>query len=345
MLNNNVIIQAPMAGGICCPELVAAVSNHQGIGSYATGYMTYEKIKQDIQFIKKLTNKPFAVNLFIHLQPQYDANLAKNYQFFLNTYRQQLKLPCLDDLPEILIPPDINTQIIELVIQEQVPILSFTFGLLSKHQISKLKKNNIFIIGTATSLKEAYALAKIEVDAIVAQGYEAGGHRGSFLQDSRKQTLELTKQLSSKLTLPIIAAGGMMNGAGIIEALRHGAKAVQMGTAFLATKESAAHIFYKNCLLEKPQLTRISNTLTGKEARGLHTQLMDDLAYHFKSIPSYPIPHVLSSAIRKEALVQHQKQLCSMWCGEGVGLIRGNLSVHDLMSQLHQEIIGNKNNR
>lgn len=344
MFQNTCIIQAPMAGGITSPELVAAVSNFQGIGSYATGYVAYEQIKKDIDSIKQLTQQPFAVNLFIHHQPKYDVELVKKYQLFLNAYRKQLNLPCQYECPEVLIPEDINDEIIELIICENVPILSFTFGLLTKQQISKLKKNNVFIMGTATSLKEAYALANIKVDAIVAQGYDAGGHRGSFLEDAKIPTIQLVNQLSQKLTLPIIAAGGIMNGASILAALKQGATAVQMGTAFLATNESAAHRFYKHCLIEKPQLTQITKTLTGKEARGLHTQLMDDLTSNFKQVPPYPIPHILSSSLRKEALIQHQRQLCSLWCGEGVGLIRSNLSVHHLMSQLHQEIIEIQNN-
>jgi nitronate monooxygenase len=339
------IIQAPMAGGITTPELVAAVSNNFGLGSYASGYVKTQDVLINIQKIKKLTSMPFSVNLFIHNQPTTNFQEIERYNLYLNKYRSRLNIPAQHSPPSELTPQDNNQEIIDIVIAEKVPVISFTFGILEKNLIQKLQKNNIVVIGTATSLEEAKMLEKSGVDAIVAQGYEAGGHRGGFFssqQSSLKSTLTLVPQLSKNISLPIIAAGGIMSGDGIISALALGASGVQMGTAFLTTVESGATPLYKQQLLKAKDIpydnTRITKAYSGKDARGLITEFMNEIENDLESIPPYPIPNTLTSPIRKEASKQNDVHLMSLWSGQAVSEITESLSAEQLMKSLFLQI-------
>lgn len=339
------IIQAPMAGGITSPGLVAAVSNANGIGSFATGYLTSSAVLQGIQEIKRLTNNPFAVNVFIPNAPELDVHQIQRYQEALNKFRRLLHLSEEHHLPTTLIPDDNFQEIIDILLEERVDIASFTFGNLPSEMIQAFKANGTFLIGTATSLEEALFLEEAGIDAIVLQGHEAGGHRGGFLSEANHASIgamALIPQVARQVEIPLIAAGGIMDGPGIIAALVLGASAVQMGTAFLTTKESTANPAYKKHLLEMKRSgtdpTVLTSVYSGKLARGIRTpfvEYMDDMVL---SIPPYPIPNTLSRLLRKEAAKQGMLDCMSMWSGQGVSLIREPLSVSDLIKQLHFEV-------
>lgn len=339
-----IIIQAPMAGGITTPELVAAVSNAQALGSFATGYLKTEQVKAGIQQIKKLTHFPFAVNLFIPNESKQDMDQIKQYQHHLNKFRHELGMQA-EQVVSPLALSDNFYEIIDVLLEEKIQIVSFTFGNLPVEVIQKFKKNSVYLMGTANSLEEAQRLASSEIDAIIAQGSEAGGHRGGFFTPFKQAsvgTMALIPSLVRGIDRPIIAAGGIMDGRGIVAATALGACAVQMGTAFLSTKESGCHPSYKKELTEaknKPyDVTTVTDVFSGKMARGINTSFIEYMEAHLSSVPDYPIPHNLSSPLRKEAAQQKATQLMSMWSGQGLPLITDNLSANALIEQLRDEI-------
>jgi len=339
-----VIIQAPMAGGISTPHLVAAVSNAYGLGSYATGYLTKEQVETDLKTIKSLTSRPFAANLFIPpAKVHQDVLKIKAYQSAINRYKKILGMPEYDEGMALLAKPDNFHELVEALLVHKVPIVSFTFGNLPAEIIKEFKKNGTYLIGTATSLEEAKMLAESNIDAIVAQGIEAGGHRGGFFtapKDALSGTMALVAQIVKHVAShPVIAAGAIMDGCDLASALTLGASAVQMGTAFLTTIESGATATYKKALITCRGLendpTCLTRAFSGKLARGIENQVMREIKEH--ETPEYPIPHLLSAAMRREAARQGQPQFMSLWCGQGVNRIRAESTVADLISQLRAE--------
>jgi len=340
-----VIIQAPMAGGITSPALVAAVSNAKGVGSFATGYLSAEQVEQGIRKIKELTNKPFAVNVFIPNTPEENPAQIKQYHEALNQFKRELNLPEEHEVPSCLVPEDNFQAIIDILLQERVEIVSFTFGNLPLDVIKAFKNNNTYLIGTVTSLEEAKLLADSGIDALVLQGHEAGGHRGGFFTSAKQAsigTLALIPQVARQITLPLIAAGGIMDGSGIVAALALGASGVQMGTAFLTTEESTANATYKAALLgmrnSASDPTASTTAYSGKMARSIHTPFIEHIEGSVSSMPAYPIPNTLSGPVRKEAAKQGTSNYMSMWSGQGVSLVREGLTAEALLQQLHAEI-------
>lgn len=340
------IIQAPMAGGITTPELVAAVSNANAIGSFATGYLKTEQVKNALTKIKKLTNKPFAVNVFVPNDKKIlqDPKQIANYQLALNKFRHDLGMNEERASTSLKLENNFH-EIIDFLLHEKIKIVSFTFGNLPFDVIRAFKSNGTYLMGTATSLAEAKILADCEIDAIIAQGYEAGGHRGSFFTPFKRAcigTMAFVPLLVNNIDRPIIASGGIMDGQGIVAALSLGACAVQMGTAFLSTKESGAPKAYKQRLIgtknNDEDLTTITNAYSGKKARGLHTAFIEYMETELDSIPAYPIANMLSSPVRKEAIKQEITDLYSMWCGQGVPLITDGLTVDELLVKLRSEV-------
>ncbi|HLB42966.1 MAG TPA: nitronate monooxygenase [Gammaproteobacteria bacterium] len=340
-----VIIQAPMAGGITTPSLVATVSNKDCLGSFATGYLPAEKVRNGIREIKALTKKAFAVNLFIPNKFNINIEQARAYQHLLNNFRRKLKMAEEDDLPSPLLPKDNLDNIVDILLEEEIRIISFTFGTLPKEYIRRFKNKNVYLIGTATSLDEAKILADQETDAIIVQGHEAGGHRGGFFTPERSASIgnmALIPSAVDAVKCPVIAAGGIMDGRGIIAAIALGAAGVQMGTAFLTTKESGANSTYKEELCKAKTCNDDATTLTkaysGKLARGLQTDFIKTIEESTISIPSYPTPHYLSTNIRKEAANQKQRDMMSMWSGQGVPLIRQEISTEKFLDELFTEV-------
>lgn len=341
-----IIIQAPMAGGITTPQLVAAVSQAHGVGSFATGYLTTDQVQTGIRAIKQLTQRCYAVNVFIPGTTQHNADHIKDYQRALNLFRQELGMTQEEDIPASLLLEDNFAEIIELLLAENVPVVSFTFGNLPKKFIQAFKAKGTYLIGTATSVAEGKILAESGIDAIVAQGYEAGGHRGSFftpVQQATMGSMTLIPQMVRSIDKPVIAAGGMMNGAGIVAAGILGAAAVQLGTAFLTTVESGANPVYKeeliNAQASSVDTTTLTNVYSGKMARSINTRFVEQMKNKVTTIPDYPIPNILSGPVRKAALQQKATDLMFMLSGQGVPLISKNLTAAALLKQLRDEII------
>lgn len=336
------VIQAPM-GGIATPKFVAAAAETGMLASLPLGYLTIAQCVKEIRATQQLTTKPFAVNIFLNPAPNYAANLEKisAMKNYLRPYYEKLDLeePLHFDFP---IEPTTD-ELIDVILAEQVQIISFTFGALTMLQMQRLKQKNIYVMGTATTVAEAQLLAERGCDAVVAQGKEAGGHRGTFLntiENSLINTFELVKQIKKTISLPVIAAGGIMTGIDVVTALQAGASAVQMGTALITCAESDANNFYKETLLAaKNQPTQLTTVFTGKTVRCLQNQFSQELTQKVipNKIPDYPIQHYLTRNLRRAAIMQHNANLTGFWAGEGVEKCR-NLSICDLVTEIEQAI-------
>ncbi|MCF3944344.1 NAD(P)H-dependent flavin oxidoreductase [Oceanobacillus alkalisoli] len=312
------IIQAGMAGGITTPELVAAVSQAGALGTLGAGYLTPVKMRDTIQKIKQRTDQPFAVNLFVPENPDFSQKKVSQANDWLEGIRQELNMEEPAQSPEI--NNDNFQGQIEVLIKERVPICSFTFGLPSREIVQRLKNADITLIGTATTVDEALANEERGLDMVVMQGSEAGGHRGTFLGDfemSMIGTIALVPQAKDYVSIPIIAAGGIMDGRGALAAFILGAEAVQMGTAFVTTKESGAHPLYKQAIRESSEdKTAITKAFSGKPARGIHNMFMKNFDKVEQQLPDYPIQNELTKGIRKEAAKQNRPEYLSLWAGQ-----------------------------
>jgi nitronate monooxygenase len=328
------LIQAPMAG-IATPRLVAAVSNAGGLGSLGAANMPPEEIKNAIQEIRDFTEMPFAVNLFCFPPPTYNQATIDAAQKFLKSFRKELDIP---EAPPDLTFPDFAAQI-EAILEARPPVFSFTMGIPPLPILERLKKENIAIMGTATTLDEALLLEKCGVDAVIAQGAEAGGHRGTFLQqDPMLGTTALLSTLSPALKIPIIAAGGIMNGDAIAAALALGAAAVQLGTAFLACPESGAPLSYKQTLLHSQTPTTITHAFTGKPARMLQNKFIHAVERENAPIAPYPYQNLLTRDIRTAAAKLNRTDLMSIYAGQNYPLIT-NLPASEIVPLLTEQTI------
>ncbi len=327
------IIQAPMAGGITTPELVAAVSECGGLGSIGAGLLNATALRQTIQNTRKLTQKPFAVNVFIPNPYQVDVKAMQVWQKYLEPIRQKLNIssPAITQYA-----PNFDAQM-QVILEENIPIVSFTFGILNSHWLNQLQQQGCVVIGTATTLEEARALEKSGIDAIVLQGSEAGGHRGSFLKPAQQSLVglfDLVTQAVAEIDCPLIAAGGIMQGEQISALLKLGVSAAQLGTAFLVCEESGAHPLYKQAVLKAKETEVIlTKHISGRYARGLKNDFIEYLQACSIEPLDYPVQNTLLQDIRQAALQQNQPDFFALWCGQGVAKARA-LKVADLISIL-----------
>jgi nitronate monooxygenase len=334
-----------MAGGVTTPELVAAVCNAGGLGSIGAGYLPPEKIKETIQRTKQLTSHPFAVNLFVPKSFEILQAQVHRMNQFLKKYRNELRLS--DWISPSQYEENFQEQI-RVILDEQPAVFSFTFGIPSPEILMECKKKEILTLGTATHLAEAQALEAAGVDAICAQGVEAGGHQGTFIQSTPTEYLStrtLVSQITNSIKLPVIAAGGIMNGQNIGDYLNWGVQGVQMGTAFLLCPEAGTSQAYRQALLDAKSSslakTAFTFAFTGRKARALQNQFMIEVQKEFENhadlIPPYPIQHCLTREIRQKAAQIDCQEYLSLWAGEGFRLVR-SLPAKDLMAQLVAEL-------
>jgi nitronate monooxygenase len=267
------IVQAPMAGGPTTPRLVAAVSEAGGLGSLGGALLNPDELRDQIRETRALTRLPFAVNLFAPLPSPSAEGLAE--------WAAVVGVP----IPELRPIPRFEDQI-AVIADERVRIFSFTFGI---PPLVRLNGLDAFTIGTATTVTEAIALEAAGVHAVVAQGYEAGGHRATFLGPVERSligTVALVPQLVDAVSMPVIASGGIMDGRGVAAALALGAQAVQLGTAFLACDEAGISRAQREALDGETVVTRV---LTGRHARAVRTPIVDSLESSGLRAPDYPL--------------------------------------------------------
>lgn len=306
------IIQAPMAG-VTTPAFVAASAQAGILGSIGAGYLSAEATRDFIRAVRKLTDKPIAINLFVPEEVKTNEELIRQAYTNLQPIGKKLGMPFW----EAPLSVSCFDEQVDVVIEEGVPICSFTFGIPSEEIIHKLKEHDVFLIGTATSVEEAVLAEKRGMDALVAQGKEAGGHRGSFIGEELVPLDELVSEVATTVSIPVIAAGGIANKETMDHMLAKGAQAVQLGTALLATEESGAHPLYKQEVLNATEgCTVLTKAFSGKSARGISNQFITEM--NGKSFAPYPIQNDLTKKIRSEAAAQGRPEFMSMWAGERV---------------------------
>jgi nitronate monooxygenase len=305
-----------MAGGPTTPELVAAVSNAGGLGCLGAAAMAPEAIRDAVRKIKSLTEKPFAVNLFVLAETTADPASLRSAMERLQPWRAELGMSAAP-IPNRF-AESFDEQFAALL-DAAPPVASFHFDLLPRDKLAALRKNHIIVIGSATTAEEARKIAA-DADIVVAQGSESGGHRGTFLgsmEESLIGTAALVPQIVDAVKIPVLAAGGIMDGRGIVAALALGASGVQMGTAFLACREAGTHPLHKAALTAKGMTTVVTRTVSGRHARGLRNRMLTEFEPIRDQIPAYPIQNALTTSIRAEAAKQGRQDLMVMWAGQG----------------------------
>ena len=332
------IVQAPMAGGATTAALVAAVSNAGGMGSLGLGYNTPDEIRKLIREVRELTDKPFAANLFIPEEHPASADQLERARKAVAECCKELN--CKISPVHAPYAQSFDEQM-QVVVDEKVPVVSFTFGMLTDKWLKILKENNTILIGSATNLTEAKLFEEKGFDIIAAQGSEAGGHRGTFIgkaKDSLFDISSLTKSLIYNIKIPILASGGIMNVEGIVTALAAGAAGVQMGTAFLACPESGANSAFKELLLKTEfDDTTLTNVFSGKFARGIKNRFIARMQQYEQDVLPYPIQNALTTPMRKAAGAQSNTDFMSLWAGQHAYLSTG-LPAAELVQELNRKM-------
>jgi nitronate monooxygenase len=332
------IILAPMGGGPGTPALAAAVANGGGLGSLGGGYLTPAQIVSEVEAARALTSGPLNMNLFAGgYHTGTDRDPAPMLAILSEVHRE-LELPP-PSLPAV--PPDPLSAQIEAVLRARPEVFSFTFGVPPAEALAEVRKSGMLIIGTATTEEEGRILDDAGVDAIVAQGSEAGAHRGTFaaaVEDALVPTLALVRAIASRVRTPVIASGGIMDGAGIAAALHAGASAVQLGTAFLLCPEAGTSPPYRRALRESSgEETVITRAFSGRAARGIRNQFIERLAGREETILPFPIQNTVTRPMRAAAAKRDEAGYLSLWAGTGVARIR-ELPAAELMAALMREL-------
>ena len=330
------IVLGPFGGGFSTTALTAAVSNAGGLGSFGAHHLPPDRILQTAAEIRALTSRPFALNLWAS---NHDPGGASPSLDDMRRVLERLR-PYFDELglrPGEPAPRAIHSvrDQLQAVLEAMPAVLSVVFGPPPADVVRECQARGIMIVGGATTPDEAQALAAAGVDAIVASGFEGGGHRPSFLvpaEDSLLGTMALTPQLASLVDLPIIAAGGIADARGVAAALELGAQAAQIGTAFLACDESAAPPVHREELFSpRARWTVLSRVYSGRLARGIRNRLYDELR-DADRLP-YPAQGWLIGLLRDAAIEQGRPDLISLWCGQAAGLLTHRRAA-DLMAAL-----------
>jgi nitronate monooxygenase len=320
------ILQGPL-GGFPTQRLAAIVSNFGGLGSYGAHGLAPSAIRDVIAEIRRLTGKPFAMNLWVSMQdegafassPQdFDRSLAP-----LVGHLNRLGAPRPSFTPYS--PIKFEDQARE-IIDANVPVFSFIFGIPPQEILAECRRKGIVTVGGATTPDEAVALEQAGVDAVVASGFEAGGHRGSFLrssEDSLTGTFSLVPRVADAVSIPVIAAGGISDGRGAVAAFALGAEAVQLGTAFLACDESGASQIHRDALLSgRAANTVLTRAVTGRLARGIRNQIMEELNRPEVEVLPYPLQRTLFRSLSAPAEKAGREDLLSLWAGQSASLTR-----------------------
>lgn len=320
------LIQAPMAG-VSTPQLAAAVSSAGALGSISVGAATPQQAAEMIAQTQALTRGPINVNVFCHAPVRRDATREAAWirRFSPQFAQYQTALP--QALTEIYQSFTGNEAMLTVLEQARPAAVSFHFGLPDAAAIERLKQRDIVTLATATSPQEAREIARSGIDIIVAQGYEAGGHRGQFdpgAPDPQLSTFALVQAIRQHTTLPVVAAGGVMDGAGIAAMMQLGASGVQLGTAFVLCPESAASAAYRRALLAGGERgTVMTAAISGRQARCVRNAFCE-LCHDVKpeEIPDYPLTYSLGKALAAAAAAHGEHGFGAQWAGQGVALAR-----------------------
>jgi nitronate monooxygenase len=323
-------------------RLTASVSNYGGLGSFGALALKPEAIRNVIREIKGLTTKPFAMNLWVSMEDE--GALTSTEEAFhrslapLAKHIESVEGPKPTYLPYEAIRFEDQVQVL---LDEGISVFSFIYGIPSKQILDDFRRQGTVLIGTATTVDEAIALEQAGVDVIAASGFEAGGHRGSFLQpseDSLIGTMALVPQVADAVRLPVVAAGGIGDARGVVAAFALGAEGVQMGTAFLACEDSGATALHRTALLSgQAKQTALTRGFTGRLARGIKNRLLDELNQKDIEILPYPLQRALVRNLSIPAAQAGRAELLPLWAGQSANLSRC-ADVRVLLDTLVKEI-------
>ncbi|HUD90473.1 nitronate monooxygenase [Sphingobium sp.] len=334
------IIQAPMAG-VSTPDMAAAVSEAGALGSIAVGAVDAEGALEMIAAVRARTERPFNVNLFVHAPAQARPEREAQWLAALAPLFAQFGGTAPASLREIYRSFAQDDAMLAMLAETRPAVVSFHFGLPEPWRIATLKAAGCLLLASVTSLAEAHAARAAGIDMLVAQGFEAGGHRGVFdpdVPDDRLGTVALTRLLVAQAGLPVIAAGGIMDGRGIRAALELGAVAAQLGTAFIGCPESSADTAYRAALFSPAAAhTEMTRVLSGRPARCLPNRFVGWGAETVLTPPDYPIAYDAGKALHLLAKAHGEGGYGAQWAGQGAPLARA-LPAADLIARLAAEM-------
>lgn len=338
------IIQGPFGGGLSSVELAAVVSNAGGLGSFGAHHLMADQIVATAAAIRARTERSFAINLWIPHQesetPQISDEEFQRTAERLRPYYQALGIELPIQVEQLW--PCYADQI-EALLEARPPVFSFVYGVPSEDVLERCRALGIATIGTATTVDEALVLDRAGVDMVVATGFEAGGHRVSFLREPEEcltGTLALVPQVASAIRRPVIAAGGIADGRGVAAALTLGAQAVQIGTAFLACRESSASDVHREALFgPEARWTALTRVFTGRLARGIRNRFMDELGVQQERLPNYPVQAWFTAPMKAAAVAQNRPDLMALWAGQAAPLLRH----HDARSLIESLVAETQN--
>jgi nitronate monooxygenase len=331
------VLLAPMAGGPTTPELVAAVSDAGGFGQFGAAYLNGEAIRNMAGELQGRTNKGFGINLFIPENPVVTDDETAAANAAIAEYFAQFGVAPPEQVANVM--PDFDEQI-AAVIESGIKLCSFHLGLGPQLAIDALKAAGVITVASVTSVAEGHEAEVAGIDFIIAQGSEAGGHRGTWLgdwEDSMTSTMSLLAQLTQSVSTPVIAAGGIMDGRSMAAAMTLGAVGVQMGTAFLTCPEAGVHPSYKQALLTtEDDTTTVTKTFSGRPARGLRNRYITEMESSGAPILPFPLQNSLTGSLRAAAAKANDTDFMSMWCGQAASLSRG-LPAAELIAKMVEE--------
>ncbi|MEV4758622.1 nitronate monooxygenase [Micromonospora sp. NPDC049559] len=319
------VVQGPFGAGPSTVELTAAVSNAGGLGSYGAHALAPDRLAPLVAQLRAATSRPFAVNLWLPQPGEVDlrisdAELARHLAP-LRPYLAEVGLP--EPTRADLVRPDYHAQI-EVLLAAEPPVISFTMGVPEPAVLAEARRRGIVTFGNAATVDEAVALAEAGVDAVVASGSDAGGHRGSFLgpaEESMVGTFSLVPQVADAVPVPVVAAGGVADARGVVAALALGADAVQIGTGFLITEKSGASPAHKRALAgPAARATVLTRAFSGRYARGIPNRLQRELDALPEPVPGYPLQNLLTQALRRTANERGLPDLIHLWSGQAAPL-------------------------
>ncbi|MCM3628336.1 nitronate monooxygenase family protein [Paenibacillus glycanilyticus] len=331
---------AGMAGGPSTPELTASVSEAGGLGTLGAAYMEPEDIRAAVRRIRELTAAPFGVNLFVY-QAGDDHTRMQEVQSELNKMRQQLGIPA--SAGNDVRSANWFEKQFEVLIEEKVPVISTAFGILPAAYMQTVKAAGLKVIAMVTTVREAMLAEESGYDAIVAQGSEAGGHRGTFTIDDHPMganigTMALIPQIADRVSIPVIAAGGIMDGRGLAAALILGAQGAQLGTRFLTAVEAGTNQSYRKALLASDEeSTVLTKAFSGRPARGIKNAFIQQWEESGIAPLAFPTQNTVTRDIRNAASKQQNSEYLSLWAGQGTRMLTEDQTakqiVEDIMHQ------------
>lgn len=333
------IIQAGMAGGSTTPELVAAVSGAGGLGTLGAAYMEPDAIREAVKRIRELTDRPFSVNFFAS-HPADDFSRLDEVQEVLEPFRTELEL---GEPAAPYASPDRRVAQFEACLDLDVPVISTAFGLLEDKWMERAKRQGVKVIAMVTTVAEALAAEEAGVDAVVAQGAEAGGHRGTFSLDEHPDgaqigLMSLVPQVVDALHIPVIAAGGIADGRGLAAALALGASGVQIGTLFLTATEAGTQPVHRHAIFAATEEdTVVTKSFSGRPARGIRNRFIEEFERSEVTPLPFPSQNTLTKELRAAAAKAGNADMMSLWAGQSVRMLESEESADVMVQRLIKE--------